>query len=166
MGVTDDDLRGVGLLAEVDASHARVKDLVAQLDAEGEHAASSVDALAEDLGRVRADAADAARAASDALTASEADRRRVETFVRHASADVRATLDARLDDARRDVATRLRVIEEATEEARISRERMAWWGAAEALWVQVSAFVATPIIDFREAVWQLARAASSAAKFW
>ncbi|MCW5889844.1 MAG: hypothetical protein KIT14_04765 [bacterium] len=122
-------------------------------------ASRDLDGLAEARDRLRDELASAAEIASATQRRATADGERlvaVGTDVQR----IAATFDA--FDAR------LRVMEETMTRVVATRDpewKTAWWGAAEALWVQVSAFVATPKIDFREALWQLARAASSAAKF-
>lgn len=145
---------------EVAALRAAFEGGLAGLCSRIDGATRGLDALAEARDRLRQELAGLAEAAA------ATDRRATADDARRAAVDGELQRIARacalLDE-------RLRMVEEEKVRVVATRdpeEKVAWWGAAEALWVQVSAFVATPIIDFREALWQLARAASSAAKFW
>lgn len=147
---------------EIAALRAALEGGLAGLGTRLDDATRDVAALEEARDRLRVELAAAVdvaqRAQARAAVAIDAER------VNGVDARVR-----RLHETYAALDERLRAMEDAMTRVVATRERVGmavWWDAAGALWAQVSALVATPIIDIRDTVWQLARAASSAAKSW
>lgn len=186
----DEAARAAGAAVSAQQAVTRVADGVAEMRGELASARQAADAAMRTAAEVR-EASDADRRRIEELVRRELAALRaafeggltglggrIDDTTRdlEALAEARDRLRGELDGELQRIASacsvldeRLRMVEEEKLRVVATRdpeEKVAWWGAAEALWVQVSAFVATPNIDFREALWQLARAASSAAKFW